>query len=684
MAKSKDTTKKLLDMWLPPEDAGDPVGCVTTTFTLSAALFEEECLARFLGLESDAQEDGSIYLIEREEKLVNLTCAAVLADARHCRGKRSLRWDLLPIRVSSAAQHAKLTLLVWQKAVRFIVTSANLTDDGYRRNQETAGTMDFKPAGGSDPAQIPVITKFLRDMLKLTSGPAVDRVELLLLHADKLVRGWKTASDPILVVPLLIGPRRQDIFSQFMSVWPDSSPPFEAHVLSPFFDVDGTENEPAKKLWANLRQRGKASVTYHVSAALANDGERFALSAPQNLGAAKPSTRSDISQEFARILEEDRPSDIGPVFRPLHAKQIRFESDRQIALIQGSSNFTSKGCGLATKPNFEANLVYLVLQKNASSVALGKAFLAGESLDDDQIASWQPHRDETSDDLGPVALPALFKDATLRSDEDGGYHLELGFDSKAKSPPSWKLFPDDGSGVFFDEAEWVTQGSLDRFSIKWANQQPPAGLEVSWLGSQERAWWPVNILDQRTLPPPDELRNLTLDALISILTSALPLRESMRQWLRRSNQQKANQTGEPIPELDPHKRVDTSQFLLQRVRRISWALRALRERIERPAATNETIAWRLYGPVGAGAVLDAIERECKFSDPAEKAFLIAELALELSRAEPRSAEGAISPKRVKEAIRAYLVSVTKRMKLANSDAPATMRRYLKNVKMEIG
>lgn len=683
MAKPKNATKKLLDMWLPPEGAGDPIGCVATTFTFSAALFEEECLARFLGMESNAQEDGSIYLIEREEKLVNLTCAAVLADARHCRGKRSLRWDLLPIRVSGAAQHAKLSLLVWQKAVRLIVTSANLTDDGYRRNQETAGTVDFKPEGGSDPAHMRAITKFLRDMLKLTSGPSVGRVEKLLLKTDNLVRGWKAASGPIRTVPLLIGPGRDDLFTQFLSAWPDSSPPYEAHVLSPFFDVNGTENEPAKKLWATLRQRGKASVTYHVSAALAKDGERLALAAPQNLKSAAPSSRSDICQEFARVLE-DRPSDSGPVFRPLHAKQLRFENDRQISLIQGSSNFTSKGCGLATKPNFEANLLYLVSQKEAVSDALAKAFLRGEPLDENEVALWQPPSDETGDNSGPIALPALFKDATLRRDEDGGYRLELGFDPKAKPPSSWKLFPDDGDGAFFGESDWVAQGSPERISIKWLNLQPPSGLEVSWQGSQERAWWPVNIINSDALPPPDELKNLTLDALISILTSALPLRESMRQWLRRSDQQKEHLIGEPIPELDPHKRVDTSQFLLQRVRRTSWALRALRERIERPAATDETISWRLYGPVGAEAVLNAIERECRFSDPAEKAFLIAELALELSRAEPRSAEGALSPKRVKANIREYLVSVAKRMKLSSSNAPATMRRYLNNVKKEIG
>ena len=36
-------------------------------------------------------------LIEREEKLAGLACAAVLVDQHHCKGSRSLRWDLVPV-----------------------------------------------------------------------------------------------------------------------------------------------------------------------------------------------------------------------------------------------------------------------------------------------------------------------------------------------------------------------------------------------------------------------------------------------------------------------------------------------------------------------------------------------------------------------------------------------------------
>ena len=61
MTKRKDQTPgygKILDAWIPPDDAGEPVGCLATSFTFSPVFFEEECLGRFLQLGTNATEDG--------------------------------------------------------------------------------------------------------------------------------------------------------------------------------------------------------------------------------------------------------------------------------------------------------------------------------------------------------------------------------------------------------------------------------------------------------------------------------------------------------------------------------------------------------------------------------------------------------------------------------------------------
>jgi len=36
---------KLLDAWVPPDEAGDAIGCIATSFSFNAAFFEEECWA---------------------------------------------------------------------------------------------------------------------------------------------------------------------------------------------------------------------------------------------------------------------------------------------------------------------------------------------------------------------------------------------------------------------------------------------------------------------------------------------------------------------------------------------------------------------------------------------------------------------------------------------------------------
>jgi hypothetical protein len=63
------TRARLLDLWRGEEEFGRPFGCVTTSFTFDAALFEEQCLARFLTIQSNPNETAKAYIVEREEKL---------------------------------------------------------------------------------------------------------------------------------------------------------------------------------------------------------------------------------------------------------------------------------------------------------------------------------------------------------------------------------------------------------------------------------------------------------------------------------------------------------------------------------------------------------------------------------------------------------------------------------------
>lgn len=147
--QASDTATRLLDLWDPPPGVGAPIGCMATTFTLDAGHFEEQCLARFVGMESDPAESLRAYLIEREEKLSE-TFACVLCDVRTVAAQRSLRWHLLGVRLPGMGiQHSKLSVLLWERHLRILVGSANMTEPGYRANLEVVVSFDFSAEQGA-------------------------------------------------------------------------------------------------------------------------------------------------------------------------------------------------------------------------------------------------------------------------------------------------------------------------------------------------------------------------------------------------------------------------------------------------------------------------------------------------------------------------------------------------------
>lgn len=183
---------KLLDHWEPPEDGGDPVCCIATSYTFDEAFFEQECLSRLLGMETDANEFGQGYVVELVEKLAQ-TRVSVLVDRRHGGTIRSLHWDLLPIHVPQACMHAKISLLVWSNAVRLMVSSSNLTGPGYRSNLEVFGCLDFKPKSEAPLAQLHKALDFIESILASSpEGKARTRAHESLALVRAKVRGWRS------------------------------------------------------------------------------------------------------------------------------------------------------------------------------------------------------------------------------------------------------------------------------------------------------------------------------------------------------------------------------------------------------------------------------------------------------------------------------------------------------------
>ena len=677
---------KLLDAWSPPDDAGQAIGCVATSFTFDAAFFEKECLARFLGLETDADEMPTAYLIEREEKLSQVKCAAALVDQHHARGIRNLRWDLLSSRPQRPSiLHAKVSLLLWSGRLRLIVASANLTEPGYRHNHEVFTVLDYFKDSTSPLPELDEFIHFLRETVEQTvhadaTSPTVKRWNEFLDHASVISRKWGSAADERgseqpRVFAVLSGPKRDSVFKQLEEERSEESPLHRAYVISPFYD--GTDNNlPAREIWKLLKQRGKVEVQYQVTVEPGSSEEQPQLQIP-DVRKAMPTNRSEFTTTFARLeLEADRP---------LHAKCLWFENDRTILHLIGSSNFTSAGLGLGPEGtrNIEANLCFVVnLGRQPKAEAASNAawpdvveFPKGVEL------CFKP-RDDREDDASASdveVLPDAFVEAIYRRDEQQHSWLEFSIRREPHSPPNgWTLFIEESSEAFAGEVEWQQAGQPTTWCIPWERVRPPSGFSVGWSASTGRVWWPVSVESSQSLPPPNELKNLPLELLIEVLTSSKPLYQMLAKLIE---QQSEVGECEVASELDPHRKVDPSGFLLQRTRRVSWALTALRERLERPVASEQGLNWRLRGPVGVKAFAEAIGREAK--SPTEKAFLIAELCLELHRVQPQTEDAKCLPvERVRAAIREVITELKPSCESAQSETTAenaTLAKYVDSV-----
>lgn len=661
--KPREGYAKLLEAWTPPRDGGEPVGCVATSFTFDALFFEEECLGRFLGIESDPQEDGAIYLIEREEKLAQTSCAAIV-DGHHCRGERSLRWDLLAARIPGGVLHAKIAILRWSECVRILVASANLTESGYRLNQEVFAAIDFRPGVRAPIGVLDALVDLLSATLArhvASDSAAAGRVRAFLEQTRAVIGRWEIRPlSGLRVEAVIVQPGEASAIEQLAAICPSRA--HSAVVVSPFYDAESEPGDaPSRALWDRvLRRRGEATLRYRVVAEEVPGEPAMLVHAPATLEAACPDQRPGCAVEFWRVTL--------PPDRPLHAKSVWLDTDRWALCMVGSSNFTTAGLGLhgarrtalassSRGVNVEANLAYLLRSERGAKIRarLWRALPEAEPLSEDREVRWQACSAEGEDApaADAVALSAGFGAAVYRW-RDGVGELVLGFDAPG---PGWTVHDETGAHELLDHSRWCAAGSPRVLVLPWARERPPSGLVVRIGTAGARAWWPVNVDAMASLAPPEALRDLPLDVLVEILTSARPLHRNLalRRHLR-ALEHSAGPAGDASIETDPLRAVDTSTYLLQRTRRVGWALSALRERLERPVPSEMALDWRLYGPVGVRAVAEAIVREVNSRatrSPVEQGFLIVELILELRRVAPRTAPGCLCVEQVRARLEAF-------------------------------
>ena len=658
--RKRSTTGTMLELWRPPPAAGEAVGCLATTYTFDPGLFDEQCLARFLEVESEPNREDLAFLLEREARLGG-AYAGVLVDYTQAGVDHSLRWDVLPVRMWGGKQHAKLALLAWTRHVRMIVASANLTKAGYRSNREVAIALDVTPQR-ADVRQVEAAAQFLRCLLAFVPGagpsvPEIRRALVFLEQVERQVAEWTHARPSRALRQHLVFtlPKQDDnpatggagfaarssLEEAITQCRRNGGSPSDAWVASPFFDSDsGTDAATSALCKAMARGGVTRRLAFCVPALGDPDEEPLRLAAPASL-------RNTPGQYSAVVGFEVLPQRDGDGnLRPWHAKMLALRSDGYSALLAGSSNFTRAGLGIGARRNAEANLLSIAERRPHAREPgeLEGIWPEMARVDEPDAAEWlgaAPDLDE-EERATLVSLPAGFVSATYRAGDER--KIVLRFDA-AHLPETWSVHAcGRDSGLLLNGESWAAGGQKETVALPWQPVQPPQKLLVRW--SEREAFWPLNVEDARQLPPPAELEDMSADDMLLILAASDPS-AAIRIGIKRRGKGESfdDELDTAIPtDLDPLRRYDLRTTFLRRIRIRARLLARLRQNLQRSVWSVQALRWRLEGFIGIKPLADRLLQDVAAADAQvdEAVLTLADFLIVLGEVEYQPGEGALS------------------------------------------
>ena len=684
----------MLELWRPPLDAGEPIGCLATTYTFTPGLFDEQCLARFLEIGSDPDGEDLAFLLERERRLGSIY-AGVMVDHTKAGVEHSLRWDILPVRIPEGRQHAKLSVLAWSNHIRIIVASANLSEPGYRTNYEVAATIDLSPEE-AEKELLGQAVVFLRDLLTFVPRgqetiPEVQRAATYLAQVERQAEAW--------VRPRSKGRVRQQ-FACTLPAAPSGQggrssleealaicrrrgrSPYEAWIASPFFDADDDNGRVAAALCQSMA-RGRFREICFCVPAVHDEGE-FAvhrLAAPKAIVSTPLKYRGRVTVGILpdRDEEENR--------RQWHAKMVAFRGGKYTALMIGSSNFTCAGMGVTSHRNAEANLVTV-----ADRVAFGRE--AGnleaiwpktERVDDLDEAEWlgsqQSHDEEENE---PVAVvPAGILSANYRAGDERQIVVFL---DPIHLPSEWRIHAcGPNERELLNQSWWSDMGSPEAVSLNWPPQLPPDRLLVSWNGQE--AFLPLNVENPEQLPPPAEIDQMSADDILRILAAVDPS-AAFRAWAR--DQQTSDTFDTDLDsatpsDLDPLRRYDLQSTFLHRIGRRARMHAQLRSNLQRPVWGRQALESRFRGMIGIETFAERLVRELDSTDvSADEALLIlADFLIVLGEVDYQPSDGSLTKPEFEEVFRPFLRELAEKLQgqvaARNANVSADLKGFWQRV-----
>jgi hypothetical protein len=656
MSRSRkgSTPGAMLELWRPPQNAGDPIGCLTTTYTFNPTVFEEQCLARFMDIESEPSREDLAYVIERESRLGSIY-AGVLADHSQAGVVHSLRWDVLPVRIRGGKQHSKVTLLVWNRHIRVVVASANLTEPGYRYNQEVTGTVDIKPAD-SDPEFLAEVIRFLRALISVVPGAvdtvkprAIERAIAFLDETERLTRDWAPRGRRgtmrqhfVCTLPSIGGQAERSTLSEAINACSRRGrAPHTVWIASPFFDMNDESAMVASTLCKSMGRGLTRDLLLCVPAAATGESVNTArLAAPKAI--FERPKQYGVSVSVGILPDKDGEKNQ----RIWHAKMLLLAADDYAALMVGSSNFTCAGMGIGRNRNAEGNLITLAdrVSYGRESGNLEAIWPEFTKVEDPASAEWLGSAADPEEEGLAAMLPAPegFLSATYQAGDTKKILLSV---DPANLPIDWQVSAcTDVRQIMLNANKWEADGRPPLIELPWDRDTVPERLVVEWDGHE--AYLPINVEDSSALPPPALLSSMSVEDLLRIWSSVDP-GAAFRVWARQ--QQPTDLFDSDLDavtpvELDPLRMYNLATTFLHRVRHRARVLAQLRTNLQRPVSGQQALEWRLRGLVGIELLADRLLKEflAAGENAGEALLSLADFLIVLSEVEYTPTEGALS------------------------------------------
>ncbi len=633
--------QRFLEFVRPPDKAGRIRSFCGMTYEFNATFFEIDFLPTIFNMGA-WQIKGWSSRIALERHLQDAYVGVVI-DGQNYRERPTLRVDMIPFTRPSGSgkQHAKLYLLTYEHRVRLIVTSANLTDHGSRRNYECATAIDCTPKN-TDGGKLIVETI---DTWKRIIGSAM---------TEEMAKSMQATSDVLQEWMKKTQPNRpafkiawcgvdHSLPRQLSDAWPGSDRIQSIDIVSPFWSqTDASALDGLIESFKDLVEPS-SGLRIRLYCAVRRDNDQLPSLPPVigewAVGRNKLKITAHAVNPHLSEIEKIhlRITDSTLAVRSLHSKMIIVRGNKTAMVYLGSANCTRRGWGWdipAHQANLEAGVI-VVSDKSPTSFDILIPETAGKEVELGKIPAGELQY--SMDDVESKPWPGFIERIELIPDPKAADRLNLCVLWRAVSAPaSWAISLRLDGGM--SEALCEFKKARGRSACRAIVLLSPDSLQriltdrevlVCWLPFPAGTPFPVNVTEHAKdrLPVAPNVLFPGEDALLAYYQGRLRWEDLFPE------PHEADKTA-GVMEAPLRSEVDTGKIQTYQIREFVEALPGIIQEIVSVLPDERTLRRSLLGPISPvelGRQIETKVRECKRGRTAG-AFQLLELQYAVARA----------------------------------------------------